>query len=290
MWINFFKYLGYQTIISPISNKRILENGTKIANDEACLALKMYLGHVLELKGKCNYILVPRLFSIKKNEQVCTNFNCLYDLTKNLVDVNIINYNIDLTTNKSELLAFLTLGETLGESYIRSYAAYNYGKKQSIIIRQQKEKEQIKSLSTNKIKILLAGHPYNLYDDLIGKTVINYLAANDIEIIYSDRINHNIIDSECEKISTDIHWTHSKEVMASVNYYQDKVDGIIIISSFPCGPDSLSNELISHKIKNIPVITLVFEDLNSETGIITRLESFIDILQNIKEKQNEKNN
>ncbi len=242
----------------------------------------MFLGHVLELKDKCDYILVPRLYSIKKNEQVCTNFNCLYDLTRNLIDASFINYNIDLTTGKSKLIAYLNLGEALGESYIRSYNAYKYASNRSLIKRKQEEKEQREALKTNKIKILLAGHPYNLYDELIGKTVINYLEKNNIQIIYSNRINHTIIDSECNKISTDIHWTHSKEVMASINYYQDKVDGIILVSAFPCGPDSLSNELIAHKIKDIPIITLIFEDLNSETGIITRLESFIDIIQNMR--------
>lgn len=146
-----------------------------------------------------------------------------------------------------------------------------------------REKEQERVLKTNNTKILLAGHPYNLYDDLIGQTVSKYLLENNISLIYSDRINHNIIDEECMKLSTDIHWTHSKEVVASINYYHDKVDGIIIISSFPCGPDSLSNELVARKIKNIPTINLIFEDLNSEVGIITRLESFIDILKNIKE-------
>lgn len=145
-----------------------------------------------------------------------------------------------------------------------------------------REKEQERVLKTNNTKILLAGHPYNLYDDLIGQTVSKYLLENNISLIYSDRINHNIIDEECMKLSTDIHWTHSKEVVASINYYHDKVDGIIIISSFPCGPDSLSNELVARKIKNVPTINLIFEDLNSEVGIITRLESFIDILKNIK--------
>ena len=99
-----------------------------------------------------------------------------------------------------------------------------------------------------------------------------------------------MIDKESNKLSTDLNWTHSKELVAGINYYKDKVDGIILLSSFPCGPDSLSNELILHKVKNIPVITLIFEDLNSDVGIITRLESFIDILKNIKEKHNEKNN
>lgn len=250
----------------------------------------MYLGHVLELKNKCDVILVPRLFSIKKCEQVCTNFNCLYDLTNNLIDTKIINYNIDLTTHKTKLQAFIKLGEQLGESYINSYKAYKHAEKISKKNRLEKEQIQKEKIQNNNIKILLAGHPYNLYDNLIGKTITNYLEKNNITIIYSDHINHNIIDSECEKISTDIHWTHSKEVVAAINYYQDKVDGIIIISSFPCGPDSLSNEMISHKIKNIPLITLIFEDLNSEAGVITRLESFIDILKNIKEKSYVKNN
>lgn len=250
----------------------------------------MYLGHVLELKDNCDFILVPRLFSIKKNEQVCTNFNCLYDLTNNLINANFINYNIDLTENKSKIHAFLKLGEQLGESYTRSYKAYKYAEKINIKTRLEREKQQVEKLKTNNLKILLAGHPYNLYDALIGKTIIDYLTKNNITIIYSDCIDHTIIDSETEKISTDIHWTHSKEIIASINYYQDKVDGIINISSFPCGPDSLMNEQINHKIKNIPLITLIFEDLNSETGIITRLESFIDILKNTKGAIYEKSN
>lgn len=117
---------------------------------------------------------------------------------------------------------------------------------------------------------------------MIGKVISDYLKKNNIEIIYSDRIDHTTIEEESYELSTDIHWTHSKEVMASVNHYKEVVDGIILISSFPCGPDSLSNELISRKVKNIPVITLIFEDINSEIGVITRLESFIDILVNLR--------
>ena len=78
--------------------------------------------------------------------------------------------------------------------------------------------------------------------------------------------------------------------MASMNYYQDKVDGIIIISSFPCGPDSLANEMATRKIKNIPILTLMVENLNSDVGILTRLESFIDILNQKKEELYETSN
>lgn len=289
LWIEFFKNLGIDVIISPNTNKKIVDFGTKLAPSEACLSLKIYLGHIIELKDKCDYILIPRLYSLKKNEQVCTNFNALYDLVNNLFDVNILNYNVDISTKNYQLLGFLSIGEQLGFSYIKSYKAYKYAEKIKKMKQKKQELLQQKEIERNKdkIKILLAGHPYNLYDSLIGKSVIDFLKENNITILYSDKINHELVDEECRKISTDIHWTHNKEIVASTKYYEDIVNGIILISSFPCGPDSLMNEQISHKIKKVPVITLIFEDLNNDAGIITRLESFIDILNNLKESSHE---
>ena len=289
LWIEFFKNLGIDVIITPNTNKKIVDSGTKLAPSEACLSLKIYLGHIIELKDKCDYILIPRLYSLKKNEQVCTNFNALYDLVNNLFDVNILNYNVDISTKNYQLLGFLSIGEQLGFSYIKSYKAYKYAEKIKRMKQKKQELLQQKEIEENKdkIKILLAGHPYNLYDSLIGKSVIDFLKENNITILYSDKINHELVDEECRKISTDIHWTHNKEIVASTKYYEDIVDGIILISSFPCGPDSLMNEQISHKIKKVPLITLIFEDLNNDAGIITRLESFIDILNNLKESSHE---
>lgn len=289
LWIEFFKNLGIDVIISPNTNKKIVDSGTKLAPSEACLSLKIYLGHIIELKDKCDYILIPRLYSLKKNEQVCTNFNALYDLVNNLFEVDILNYNVDISTKNYQLLGFLSIGEQLGFSYIKSYKAYKYAEKIKKMKQKKQELLQQKEIEENKdkIKILLAGHPYNLYDSLIGKSVIDFLKENNITILYSDKINHELVDEECRKISTDIHWTHNKEIVASTKYYEDIVDGIILISSFPCGPDSLMNEQISHKIKKVPIITLIFEDLNNDAGIITRLESFIDILNNLKESSHE---
>ena len=289
LWIYYFKYLDFDIVISKNTNKEIIRTGENIALDESCLALKLFLGHLDSIKDKCDYVLVPRLFCVKENEGVCTNFSCLYDLVNNTYkDINIINYNVDLKQKESELLGFLKMGRTLGIPYIKSYKAYKFAKKKSLEIRKEKEKKQKELLNNKGLKILLAGHPYNLYDELIGCNVINYLESLGITIIYSDRIPHKLIDSECIKLSTDLYWTHSKEVMASINYYKNKVDGIIILSSFPCGPDSLTNDLVSRKVKNIPILTLLFEDLNSDIGLITRLESFFDILKQ-KEKLYETN-
>ena len=52
-----------------------------------------------------------------------------------------------------------------------------------------------------------------------------------------------------------------------------------MLSSFPCGTDSIVNELVIRNIE-LPIINLVIDDVNSFTGIETRIESFLDIINN----------
>ncbi len=283
LWEAFFEKLDVSVVYSEETNKEIIEKGEQLSIDEACLALKIYLGHIDNLKGRCDYVLVPRMYCVKKCEQVCTNFNALFDIVHTLYpDISILNYNVDLERRKKESKAFIHMGEELGFSYIESYNAYLCAKEIERKRKEERIKEQEKKFSSNKLKVLVASHPYNLYDSYISGEVITHLKKENIEIIYSDIIQRELIDRECKNISTDIHWTHSKEVMASISRYQKKVDGMILISSFPCGPDSLAIEMIKRKV-DIPTLYLVFENENSTAGITTRLESFFDILRSKKE-------
>ena len=131
---------------------------------------------------------------------------------------------------------------------------------------------------TDKLKILLAGHTYNLYDNLIGKPFIKFLEDNNIEIIYADLYDKKYLTSEVKKITTRNYWTYNKEIIGAISHYKKRMDGIILLTVFPCGPDSLSNEMILRMVDDVPIIQLVIDELDSEAGIITRLESFIDIL------------
>ena len=115
LWKAFFDCLQVPYIISKKSNLNLLKKGQEKAVDEACLALKLYLGHIEDIKDQCDYILIPRIFSLEKQEQVCTNFNCLYDLIHTLYpNIQILNYNIDVKRHHYEKNAFLKLGKELG--------------------------------------------------------------------------------------------------------------------------------------------------------------------------------
>lgn len=279
LWIAFFEELGCDIVISPNTNREVMESGNKFSIDEACLSLKIYMGHVYYLIDKCDYILVPRIICLKKHEKLCTNFSALYDLIRNTFDKKIIHYNIDVAKKEDEFYAFITMGLELGFSYRKIVKAYKTAKEnQYLKIDRRITKQKALIASSSKLKILLAGHPYNLYDDFIGKNIIRLLEENNIDIIYSDLYDQKYLKSEVEKITKRNYWTFNREIIGAISHYQDNVDGIILITTFPCGPDSLSNEMILRNVK-IPVTNIIIDDASGEAGLITRIESFIDILE-----------
>lgn len=290
LWTSFFEELGCEIIVSPNTSKKILEDGIKFSLDESCMAMKIYMGHVYYLIDKCDYILVPRLKCIKKHEKLCTNFSALYDLVNNIFDKKLINYNVDVEHKEDELYAFVTMGLSLGFSYRKIVSAYHIAKEKEKMLKEREISKQ-KSIiaSSNKIKILLAGHPYNLHDEFIGKQIERVLEKNNIEIIYSDKYNTKYLEQEVKKISPKNYWTYNREIIGAISHYQELVDGIILITSFPCGPDSLSNEMILRNVK-IPITNLIIDEANSDTGLLTRIESFIDILEERRKNHDEREN
>ena len=56
-------------------------------------------------------------------------------------------------------------------------------------------------------------------------------------------------------------------------------DEVVFLSSFPCGPDSLVNELAIRKLEGIPIINITLDESSATSGLITRLESFTDIIR-----------
>ena len=290
LWTSFFEELGCEIIVSPNTSKKILEDGIKFSLDESCMAMKIYMGHVYYLIDKCDYILVPRLKCIKKHEKLCTNFSALYDLVNNIFDKKLINYNVDVEHKEDELYAFVTMGLSLGFSYRKIVSAYHIAKEKEKMLKEREISKQ-KSIiaSSNKIKILLAGHPYNLHDEFIGKQIENVLEKNNIEIIYSDKYDTKYLEQEVKKISPKNYWTYNKEIIGAISHYQELVDGIILITSFPCGPDSLSNEMILRNVK-IPITNLIIDEANSDTGLLTRIESFIYILEERRKNHDEREN
>lgn len=274
-WKSFFKKCNIDVVYSPKTTKEILEKGKRIAPDEMCLSMKIFLGHVDYLEGKCDYILIPRIDRFNNYNQTCTNFLALYDFVNHFFKTPILNYNID---TKNHLLdGLISLEKELKLSKIKIIEAYEYALRKESEFKNQKNEEQKQILKSKGKKVLIVSHAYNIHDAFIGSDLIKILENNQIKLVYSDYFLEEETNKLSNNLSKNLYWKYSKDSIGSIPLCKS-VDGIIFLSTFPCGLDSLVHELVIRKIEK-PYLNLVIDDLSSMTGLETRIESFVDLIE-----------
>ncbi len=280
LWETFLSELRIPYIVSPKTNEQIMRFGQQDSHDEMCLSLKNYLGHVHYLEDKCDYLLVPRVDNYGLYNQTCTNFLALYDIVHNVTNKPILNYNIDYCHGDTEWKGFLKMGLELGKKRAEIKDAYHHAK--------EKEKEyydhligaNYNALNNSKPRILIIAHNYVLYDEMIGLPITNMFQKMGATIIDANLFDQKVALRESRRISSGLYWDTSRKLVGAIPIVEHNIDGIVFLSSFPCGLDSLVNELVMRKIKK-PYLNLVVDDISSLTGMETRIESFMDIL-NVK--------
>lgn len=282
LWKEFFEKLGFRCLVSPKSDREILEAGTARAVDETCLPFKMYLGHVIWLSGKCDAVFVPRTGGYKSKEKMCTRYEALPDLVRNIFredHIRVLTVSYDWYMKTTEENVFLELGVSLGRTRKEAKKAYSHAKKYQDNWLKSKVKGQNQTLESGKTKVLLAGHPYVLHDAYMGGELAHILQKMNAEVIYTDYADRGSALKKSYDFSQVMPWIINREITGAAFLLKKKVDGIILVSAYPCGPDALVNDMLVRKLKNIPVLSLTLDAQSGTAGVETRLESFIDIIR-----------
>jgi len=287
LWEVFFEKLGADVMLSPETNRQILGGGIKASIDESCLPVKIFLGHIAHLIGKCDYILIPRVENLSKsdNDAACVKFFALYDIVNNTFgaelkasETRLLDYNIDLKTGNTEKKAFLGMGKRLGYKHTAITEAYKAARTAQDERNAEKNREAAAAIYSDNLKILVIGHPYNVCDPYIGLPAVKYLNSLGLKTVFAHDFDAESCAGEAYKVSPTLCWAYNKELAGAAWLYKDLADGIIFITAFPCGPDSLVTELMLRKFRGTPKINLVIDELQSESGMATRLESFADMI------------
>ncbi len=288
LWKTFFEELQIPVMLSPPTTRELLERGSAIAVDETCLSAKLFMGHVDALLGKCDAIFIPRYSSLDHDALFCTRFEGLYDQTRNVFrsqPQRFIGCNIDVQKKCTEAGAFEALGVELGFSAREGRHAY--AKADKAEQRQQRlwTAEQNELARSAGIKILLVGHSYVLSDPYLQKPITGFLNENGAVCLRADRMDRVKPRKASAVFSPTCRWVMNEELIGSTVLWKDRVDGIILVSAFPCGPDSMTSELLSRRLRNVPILNLVLDAQSGTAGVETRLESFLDIIQFRKGEQ-----
>lgn len=291
MWRTFFEELGRTVVVSNKSDRSTLEAGAHLSIDECCLASKLYMGHVASLLGKCDAIFAPSIDNLGNFKGFCTKFQALPDLVANTFIAQrprIISCEIDRADSHiKEQEAYIDLGQKLGATRKESkkaYAAAVRAQANNDEKRARKQEDLLKRVSKmpegqRPLRILLAAHPYVIHDDFVGSPLADMLKEMETCVLFADRHNHEKALEKSFEFSDTLPWIVNREIIGTILDLYDQIDGIVLVSAFPCGPDSMTNDALMRCIKGKPILSLTVDAQSGTAGLETRLESFVDILR-----------
>ncbi|MDP1809147.1 MAG: acyl-CoA dehydratase activase-related protein [Actinomycetota bacterium] len=301
LWETFFNRLGVEVVLSGPTNKALLNLGTVEAENELCLPVKVFYGHLLALADKVDAIFIPRMVSVEKSAYTCPKFMGLPDMAR--ATETRLPPIMDPTINwklgwRQYVKTIIELGSQFTDNKAKILGAYHAGV-QSLHQYQDKiragatpidiiESKEAPRAGVADLRIGLAGHPYNIYDKYISMNLIKRLREMGTDVVTAEMIPHSELEKESQTLPKHLFWTFEREVVGTVFHWsrRNSVDGIIYVLAFPCGPDSLIQSLLEHEMRRerstVPMMSLVIDEHSAEGGFLTRIEAFVDMLSRKK--------
>ncbi|WP_053955769.1 acyl-CoA dehydratase activase-related protein [Inediibacterium massiliense] len=303
LWKVFFENLGAEVVVSQKTNKKIVDDGVAVTVDEACLPVKVYHGHVMDLRDKVDFIFVPKIMSIHEKEYICPKFCGLPEMIHTSISnlPMMIAPTIDWTKTKKHILKTVyEIGEYVTpdkrkirfafKEALKSHEIYKNKIKQGFFP-MDLDKKYDEENHEDQQKILLIGHPYNIYDEYLSMNIVEKLRKNHIHVITQDHFSKDQINPKMDELQKKMFWSFGRKILGAALYgmEQEDIQGIIYLSSFGCGIDSVIADISERRTRRNsqkPFILLTMDEHTGEAGIDTRIEAFVDMIKWRGENEN----
>ena len=309
LWETFLTSLGHQVVVSPNTNKQIVNQGAKISVPEICVPIKVFNGHVISLLNKVDYIFAPRMVSIEKNKTFCPKFLGLpdmlrYTFTREHIQGRficpVIEGRADCSADATQLkqanllkdysLQQLTSAWQKGVIVWQHFMAIcrrGYRIDEALTMYKNPQLPPVKE-NKGKVSVALVGYVYDVYDVFVGMEIAKRLDGMGVNVKTFEMLTDVEIDKQIAPMKKSLFWTFSNKAFgAGLHYYQDKdIDGIIHLTAFGCGPDSLSGKMmeLDSNTYSKPFLTVRVDEQSGENHLQTRVEAFTDMLMHKKYK------
>ncbi|MGI6659466.1 MAG: acyl-CoA dehydratase activase-related protein [Dethiobacteraceae bacterium] len=296
-WKAFFRTLGAQVVLSDETTKSIVNSGVRTAVDEACLPVKIFLGHLANLRDKgVDYIFIPRVVSVEPRKYLCPKFLGLPEIARFsvadlpellTVEINVQQKYQETLKNLKQLAARFDWRPWKGWQALQAAAAAQQeyeAKLQQGLTPQAVLDGKKNKYKSGRLRVAVLGHAYNINDPFLSLNLLQKLEALEVEVVTSEMLPRKAIAAGAEELEKDVFWTFGHLLMGAGLHLlrQQEIAGLILVAAFGCGPDSLTCELVERYYKRrrtIPVLLLTLDEHSGEAGVVTRLEAFVDMLR-----------
>jgi predicted nucleotide-binding protein (sugar kinase/HSP70/actin superfamily) len=81
-----------------------------------------------------------------------------------------------------------------------------------------------------------------------------------------------------------IRWVYERELYNAFRFLLGRVDGMCMLVSMGCGPDSLVAEFMREEAtsRDLPFLELVIDEHTGTAGLVTRIEAFLELAERRK--------
>jgi Uncharacterized protein conserved in bacteria len=309
-WAGFFHSLGIEVVISPPTNRRILEQGLKKASDETCLPIKLLAGHIQALK-EVDGIFLPRMVSVEADTYNCPKFlgipesilpavpqgipvlSVVLNWRKNrrqiLKDLQV--FGLQLGKNKTEIRKAFTQGQEWQQRYQASKGAgWDFEESMHLLesefeLQPSSDPSVERNQKADRLRISLVGHSYLTLEPYANLNILKRLRQKaDVEL--TEHVDQADVRTHLEGQRKKLFWSHAKQIYGSGNKFitDSQIDGVIYLSCFGCGTDSMVQEMLARIARqhHKPYMVITLDEHSGEAGLVTRLEAFLDMVERRK--------
>ncbi|MEG1441693.1 MAG: acyl-CoA dehydratase activase-related protein [Oscillospiraceae bacterium] len=313
LWRSLFENLGCEVVLSDKSTKPLVQKGIAVTVPEICFPIKIYNAHVINLMEKgVDFIFCPRFVHIEKGYWFCPKYVGLPELVeKTIAGSRLLVAEIDTTQEDTcDINSFMPVAKKLGISRhdmkvalcaaqkdfatFRSYCHMGLTLDEASLAFFDKIPPEKFLKNKTETTIGLLGYIYNVYDPLISMDIIKKLRDMNVNIITFDMLTDDELHKYRHTNTRPIFWTFADKLYqaAHVMISDKKVQGLIHITAFGCGPDSVVGSEIEHDFADsgVPFMTLRIDEHTGENHLQTRIEAFTDMLKRKIKKVNKQQN
>ncbi len=252
--------------------------------------LKEFIDRLGETAKNNNYFTIIR--TIRKGYKMLVEVDYLHDLGNKIRPREINKGEVDFLLNQFEKEIRTTFG---------------YKDMMKVIKKYQKKLEEVKIDHKKQcLKIGLIGEIYTIIENFINLNIEKKLGNMGIEVFRTTsttefvreqldflpflRSNKKKIYKAASRYLEIPIGGHAINTIGNIMLgIKNDFDGFIHLLPFTCMPEIVAESILPTIVKeqNIPIISLVLDEMTGEAGLITRLEAFIDLVQKRREMKNE---
>lgn len=296
LWRRFFNRLGFRVKLSGPTTQEIRELGGRLSGAEFCFPAKMFLGHAASLvtRDGVDFLFLPQMKSERQTEHVSGSTFCPYvqatpALTCAAFRLNGLDPGLILAPivdlRRTELQQIEALSEALsgplGVNRFKILTAWRAAIGAQHQFERKAHELGLAALAEARARgekvLLLVGRPYNLYDPGLNLGLPEKLADYGRRVIPLDTIPTDL--SRLGPRYRNMFWSYGQKIVAALEQAaeDDRLD-VVYFSNFNCGPDSFLLSYASEILGAKPYLVLELDEHGSDTGYLTRIEAFLDVL------------